>query len=199
MRIVADTNVIVSAFLWGGVPRQLLNAAEGRRIELLTSRALIAELEDVLSRGKFAVQHPHRRIPPRADAARGTGDDHVARLECPGGNEVWPSHESMIAAQARIRLLSERVYSTDAVMTTLQLKLTLPDQLAKRAKKAGLLNAQSIETLLREAMRKKALARFLQVSERVAAAGVPAMSEEEIQAEVDAVRRARRKRLAPGR
>jgi post-segregation antitoxin (ccd killing protein) len=84
-------------------------------------------------------------------------------------------------------------------MTTLQLKLTLPDQLAKRAKKAGLLNAQSIETLLREAMRKKALARFLQVSERVAAAGVPAMSEEEIQAEVDAVRRARRKRLAPGR
>jgi post-segregation antitoxin (ccd killing protein) len=84
-------------------------------------------------------------------------------------------------------------------MTTLQLKLTLPDQLAKRAKKAGLLSAQSIETLLREAMRKKALARFLQVSERVAAAGVPAMSEEEIQAEVDAVRRARRKRLAPGR
>ena len=84
-------------------------------------------------------------------------------------------------------------------MTTLQSKLTLPDQLAKRAKKAGLLNAQSIETLLREAMRKKALARFLQVSERVAAAGVPAMSEEEIQAEVDAVRRARRKRLAPGR
>jgi len=84
-------------------------------------------------------------------------------------------------------------------MTTLQLKLTLPDQLAKRAKKAGLLNAQSIETLLREAMRKKALARFLQVSERVAAAGVPAMSEEEIQAEVDAVRRARRKRPAPGR
>jgi len=62
VRIVADTNVIVSAFLWGGVPRQLLNAAEGPRVELFTSRALIAELEDVLSRGKFAVQLSESRF-----------------------------------------------------------------------------------------------------------------------------------------
>ena len=54
MRIVADTNVIVSAFLWGGVPRQLLNAVEEGRRELFTSRALIAELEEVLSREKPA-------------------------------------------------------------------------------------------------------------------------------------------------
>ena len=56
MRIVVDTNVIVSAFLWGGVPRRLLDAVEAQRIELFTSRALIAELEDVLSREKFAAQ-----------------------------------------------------------------------------------------------------------------------------------------------
>lgn len=84
-------------------------------------------------------------------------------------------------------------------MTTLEVKLELPESLVREAKKAGLLNAQSIEALLREAMRRQALGRFLQVSERVAAAGIPPMSEEEIQAEVDAVRRARRKRLAPGR
>lgn len=54
MRIVADTNVIVSAFLWGGVPRRLLDAAGAKRLELFTSRALIVELEDVLSRPKFA-------------------------------------------------------------------------------------------------------------------------------------------------
>ena len=53
MRIVADTNVIVSAFLWGGVPRRLLDAVEAQQIELFTSRALIVELEDVLSRPKF--------------------------------------------------------------------------------------------------------------------------------------------------
>lgn len=54
MRIVADTNLVVSAFLWGGVPRQLLDAVREHGITLCTSPALIAELEDVLSRGKFA-------------------------------------------------------------------------------------------------------------------------------------------------
>ena len=56
MRLVADTNVIVSAFLWGGIPRQLLDAVEAQRLELFTSRALIVELEDVLSREKFTAQ-----------------------------------------------------------------------------------------------------------------------------------------------
>jgi hypothetical protein len=84
-------------------------------------------------------------------------------------------------------------------MTTLEIKLDLPEGLVREAKKAGLLNAQSIEALLREAMRRQALGRFLQVPERVAAAGIPPMSEEEIQTEIDAVRRAKRKRLAPGR
>lgn len=56
MRIVADTNVIVSAFLWGGTPRRLLDAVEAQHFELFTSPALIAELEDVLSRRKFGEQ-----------------------------------------------------------------------------------------------------------------------------------------------
>jgi putative PIN family toxin of toxin-antitoxin system len=54
VRVVADTNLIVSAFLWGGTPRRLLNAVEAGDLELFTSRALIVELEDVLSRPKFA-------------------------------------------------------------------------------------------------------------------------------------------------
>ena len=54
VRVVADTNVIVSAFLWGGTPRRLLDAAEKGKLDLFTSRALIAELEDVLQRQKFA-------------------------------------------------------------------------------------------------------------------------------------------------
>jgi putative PIN family toxin of toxin-antitoxin system len=56
VRIVIDTNVIVSAFLWGGTPRRLLDAVEAQHLELFTSRALITELEDVLSREKFAAQ-----------------------------------------------------------------------------------------------------------------------------------------------
>jgi putative PIN family toxin of toxin-antitoxin system len=53
MRLVLDTNVVASAFLWGGVPRLLLQAAREKRVELFTSTPLIAELTDILGRRKF--------------------------------------------------------------------------------------------------------------------------------------------------
>jgi uncharacterized protein len=53
-RTVADTNIVVSAFLWGGAPRGVLDAARRKTIALFTSAALIAELEEVLAREKFA-------------------------------------------------------------------------------------------------------------------------------------------------
>ncbi|MBS0611839.1 MAG: putative toxin-antitoxin system toxin component, PIN family [Proteobacteria bacterium] len=56
MRVVADTNTVVSAFLWGGPPKTVLDAAREKRISLHTSPALLAELEDVLSRAKFAAR-----------------------------------------------------------------------------------------------------------------------------------------------
>jgi putative PIN family toxin of toxin-antitoxin system len=54
VRVVADTNTIVSAFLWGGAPSEVLTAAREQRLSLFTSATLIAELEDVLAREKFA-------------------------------------------------------------------------------------------------------------------------------------------------
>lgn len=56
MRVVADTNVVMSTFLWGGPPADVLNAARQQRITLYCSASLIAELEDVLSRDKFAAR-----------------------------------------------------------------------------------------------------------------------------------------------
>ena len=53
MRVVADTNTIVSALLWQGPPRRLLDLAREGEIELCTSAALLLELADVLSREKF--------------------------------------------------------------------------------------------------------------------------------------------------
>lgn len=53
-RAVVDTNTVVSAFLWGGNPREILDAARRETIMLFTSAALIAELEEVLAREKFA-------------------------------------------------------------------------------------------------------------------------------------------------
>lgn len=53
MRLVLDTNVVASAVLWVGVPRQLLQAAREKRISLFTSIPLLAELTDILVRSKF--------------------------------------------------------------------------------------------------------------------------------------------------
>lgn len=50
MRVVLDTNVVVSALLWGGKPFQLLQAATEGDLELYTSPALLEELRDVLGR-----------------------------------------------------------------------------------------------------------------------------------------------------
>lgn len=72
MRIVADTNVIVSAFLWGGIPRRLLEAVQAQHLELFTSRALVTELEDVLAREKFAEQLGLTRFTPAFLLARYT-------------------------------------------------------------------------------------------------------------------------------
>ena len=77
-----------------------------------------------------------------------------------------------------------------------ELKLTLPDALAREAREAGLLTAKAIEAMLRDAMRRKAARAFLANAEPVAAAGIAPMTDEEIQAEVEAVRKARRPRRA---
>lgn len=54
MRLVLDTNVVVSALVWGGVPFKLIEAAAAGDIELVTSPALLAELRDVLGREHLA-------------------------------------------------------------------------------------------------------------------------------------------------
>ena len=50
MRVVLDTNIVVSALVWGGTPDQLIQAAIDGEIDLLTSPALMDELRDVLAR-----------------------------------------------------------------------------------------------------------------------------------------------------
>ncbi len=77
-----------------------------------------------------------------------------------------------------------------------ELVVQLPDDLARRARSAGLLTDGAIQRLLEEAMRREAGRRLMQVTERLHAAGVPPMSEQEIDAEVKAVRAERRTREA---
>jgi hypothetical protein len=75
-------------------------------------------------------------------------------------------------------------------MTTLEIRLS--DALAKRAQAAGLLSSEAIEKLLADALRTNAFDEFLSVAERVEAAGIAPMSEEEIEAEIQAYRIERR-------
>jgi hypothetical protein len=77
-----------------------------------------------------------------------------------------------------------------------ELVVKLPDDLARRAESAGLLTDSAIQRLLEEAMRREAGRRLVQVAQRLHAAGVEPMSDEEIVAEVKAARAERRGREA---
>ena len=54
MRLVLDTNTVVSGLLWSTKPSLLIEAALQGRIEIFTSQTLLLELEDVLPRRKLA-------------------------------------------------------------------------------------------------------------------------------------------------
>ena len=47
-RVVADTNILVSALQFGGKPKQLLDLAADGQIDLATSEAILAEAARVL-------------------------------------------------------------------------------------------------------------------------------------------------------
>ena len=105
MRIVADTNTVISGLLWQGPPRRLINLARERAITLCTSVVLLAELAEVIARDKFAhrvliaglsaaeLVDDYRRltqlIEPRvlsATISRDPDDDHV--LACAAAAQV---------------------------------------------------------------------------------------------------------------
>ena len=96
LRVVADTNVIVSAVLWEGIPGRLIAAAVEGEIQLFTSQTLFDELTDVIQRKKLAkavartgqtaeqILHDYRRLAHRvssraltAQVSRDADDDHV--------------------------------------------------------------------------------------------------------------------------
>lgn len=53
IRVVLDTNILISAILFGGKPRQVLERAVRGEIRLCLSEAILEELKGVLRRSKF--------------------------------------------------------------------------------------------------------------------------------------------------
>lgn len=53
MRAVIDTNVLIAGLLWRGPPHAMLTHVRNGLVSLISSPALLAELDDVLGRAKF--------------------------------------------------------------------------------------------------------------------------------------------------
>ncbi len=64
MRLVLDTNIVVSGLIWGGLPRQLLELGRDGQVTFLSSSVLLDELADVLEREKFAALLASQNITP---------------------------------------------------------------------------------------------------------------------------------------
>ena len=77
-------------------------------------------------------------------------------------------------------------------MTTIT--ISLPDSLAKEAERAGLLTDTALESVLRDEIRRRATDDLFAAMDKMANVGDQPMTIEEIQAEIDAVRQARRDR-----
>lgn len=62
MRVVLDTNVVMSAIFFGGAPLKIVRAAFAKRVELVASEAVLSEYREVAER--LHAQFPsvnHRR------------------------------------------------------------------------------------------------------------------------------------------
>jgi hypothetical protein len=68
----------------------------------------------------------------------------------------------------------------------------LPDELAQRAKNAGLLSDEAIKALLEDAMRRAAGARLLSAAAEIRAAGIEPMNDQHVVTFVKEVRKERR-------
>jgi post-segregation antitoxin (ccd killing protein) len=73
-----------------------------------------------------------------------------------------------------------------------ELKLTLPDSLAREAKASGLLTPEAIEALLRDEIRRRRVNRLFEAADRLVNLDMPTLTESEVEAEIEAARRSRR-------
>lgn len=60
-KVVFDTNILISAILFGGPPRKCLELVIEGKIKLFTSTDIVSEFESVLSREKFGVAEENLR------------------------------------------------------------------------------------------------------------------------------------------
>ena len=73
----------------------------------------------------------------------------------------------------------------------IELTLDLPDSVAREAEAGGLLTPTAVEALLRAELRRRRFEPLADAMDRLAAVPIPPLTEEEVEAEIQAVRAAR--------
>lgn len=74
-------------------------------------------------------------------------------------------------------------------MTTINLTVQLPEQVAREARMAGLLSSESIALLITDAVRRQRITELFDAADRLAAVEMPALSIGEVEAEIESARR----------
>jgi len=67
VRTVLDTNILISAIGFGGKPREVLILCLENKVKAITSRILIAELQEVISKKFPELNHKLNQIQKRID------------------------------------------------------------------------------------------------------------------------------------
>lgn len=73
-----------------------------------------------------------------------------------------------------------------------ELKINLPDGLAREAEANGLLTPESIELLLREELKRRRINSLFAAADRLASSELPPLTDAEVEAEILAARQSRR-------
>jgi len=131
-RVVADSNVIISAIVFGGVPELIIAGVRDGRFELYLSRFILEEIADVLSRPKFGwatdeIEEALRSFPYRLVPA---GRRRLSVVSDPTDNRVL---ECAVAAKAHFlvtgddHLLELGSYFRTRIVTPRALLEQLPD------------------------------------------------------------------------
>ena len=85
------------------------------------------------------------------------------------------------------------------IRMTREVTLTLPAALVGEAEEAGLLKAEALERLLREEIRRRRIEQLFSAADRLAAQREPPLTREEVEAEIETVRRQRHDARTSGR
>ena len=70
----------------------------------------------------------------------------------------------------------------------LEIKLNLPGSIAQEAEDRGLLKPESLESLLREELRRRRIDRLFEAADRLQSVPLAPLTEAEVEAEIQAVR-----------